>query len=63
MRLLKIFRFLEEIIDKNKEGVLAFVSNNGYLDNPKILRNTKFKSKFFVLGRRGRCAPLTPPAY
>ena len=30
----KFFRFSEQIIDKNKEGVLAFVSNNGYLDNP-----------------------------
>lgn len=30
----KFFRFSEKIIDKNNEGVLAFVSNNGYLDNP-----------------------------
>lgn len=30
----KFFRFSEQIISKNKEGVLAFVSNNGYLDNP-----------------------------
>lgn len=30
----KFFRFSEQIIDKNEEGVLAFVSNNGYLDNP-----------------------------
>lgn len=30
----KFFRFSEQIINKNKEGVLAFVSNNGYLDNP-----------------------------
>ena len=30
----KFFRFSEHIINKNKEGVLAFVTNNGYLDNP-----------------------------
>lgn len=29
----KFFRFAEQIISKNDEGVLAFVSNNGYLDN------------------------------
>jgi len=30
----KFFRFSEQIINDNKEGILAFVSNNGYLDNP-----------------------------
>ncbi|MCL1883289.1 MAG: N-6 DNA methylase [Defluviitaleaceae bacterium] len=30
----KFFRFAEQIIDKNGEGILAFVSNNGYLNNP-----------------------------
>lgn len=30
----KFFRFAEQIIEKNDEGILAFVSNNGYLDNP-----------------------------
>ncbi|MCL1987331.1 MAG: N-6 DNA methylase [Firmicutes bacterium] len=29
----KFFRFAEQIIEKNGEGVLAFVSNNGFLDN------------------------------
>lgn len=29
----KFFRFSEQIIDKNNEGILAFVTNNGYLDN------------------------------
>jgi len=29
----KFFRFSEQIINKNKEGVLAFVTNNSYLDN------------------------------
>lgn len=30
----KFFRFAEQIICKNNEGILAYVSNNGYLDNP-----------------------------
>ena len=30
----KFFRFAEQIISKNGEGILAFVSNNGFLDNP-----------------------------
>ena len=28
----KFFRFAEQIINRNNEGILAFVSNNGYLD-------------------------------
>jgi len=30
----KFFRFAEKIIESNREGVLAFVSNSGYIDNP-----------------------------
>ena len=30
----KFFRFSQEIIDKNGEGILAFVSSHGYIDNP-----------------------------
>ena len=30
----KFFRFSEQIINRNGKGILAFVSNNGYLDNP-----------------------------
>ncbi len=30
----KFFRFAEQIINRNNEGILAYVSNNGYLDNP-----------------------------
>ena len=29
----KFFRFAEQIINKNTDGILAYVSNNGYLDN------------------------------
>ena len=30
----KFFRFAEQTINNNKEGIVAYVSNNGYLDNP-----------------------------
>ena len=30
----KFFRFAEQIINENKEGILAFVFNSSYLDNP-----------------------------
>jgi len=32
----KFFRFGEEIISKHGEGILAFVSNNGFLENPTL---------------------------
>lgn len=30
----KFIRFSEYLINKNGEGILAFISNNGYIDNP-----------------------------
>ncbi len=30
----KFIRFAEHLIEKNGEGVLAFISNHGYIDNP-----------------------------
>ncbi|TCO77146.1 type ISP restriction/modification enzyme [Chromatocurvus halotolerans] len=30
----KFMRFAETLIEKNKEGILGFITNNGYLDNP-----------------------------
>ncbi len=30
----KFIRFSEDLIQKNENGVLAFITNNGYLDNP-----------------------------
>jgi len=30
----KFFRFAEQIIENNNEGILAFISNNGFLSNP-----------------------------
>lgn len=31
---IKFFRFAEQIIQTNETGILAFISNNGYLDSP-----------------------------
>jgi predicted helicase len=33
----KFIRFSEHLIEKNGEGVLGFISNHGYLDNPTFL--------------------------
>lgn len=30
----KFIRYSQNIIEKNQEGILAFITNNGYLDNP-----------------------------
>ena len=53
----KFFRFSEQIIDKNKEGVLAFVSNNGYLDNPTFrgMRGSLLRSfdKIYIVNLHG----------
>ena len=53
----KFFRFSEQIINKNKEGVLAFVSNNGYLDNPTFrgMRGSLLRSfdKIYVINLHG----------
>ena len=32
----KFFRFAEQLISKNNDGILAYVSNNGFLDNPSF---------------------------
>ena len=53
----KFFRFSEQIIDKNNEGILAFVSNNGYLDNPTFrgMRGSLLRSfdKIFIVNLHG----------
>lgn len=53
----KFFRFSEQIINKNKEGVLAFVSNNGYLDNPTFrgMRGSLLRSfdKIYIVNLHG----------
>lgn len=53
----KFFRFAEQIINENKEGVLAFVSNNGYLDNPTFrgMRASLLRTfdKIFIINLHG----------
>jgi len=53
----KFFRFAEQIISKHGEGVLAFVSNNGYLDNPTFrgMRASLLRTfdKIFVINLHG----------
>lgn len=53
----KFFRFSEQMINKNKEGVLAFVSNNGYLDNPTFrgMRGSLLRSfdKIYIVNLHG----------
>ena len=53
----KFFRFSEQIIDKNNEGVLAFVSNNGYLDNPTFrgMRGSLLRTfdKIYIINLHG----------
>ena len=33
----KFIRFAEHMIEKNEEGILGFITNHGYLDNPTFL--------------------------
>ncbi len=53
----KFFRFAEQIIDKNGEGILAYVSNNGYLDNPTFrgMRGSLLRSfdKIWIVNLHG----------
>jgi len=53
----KFFRFSQGIIDKTGEGVLAFVSNNGYLDNATFrgMRASLLRSfdKIFIVNLHG----------
>ena len=53
----KFIRLAEHLIDKNGEGVLAFITNHGYLDNPTF-RGMRFRlletfDKLFVMDLHG----------
>lgn len=58
----KFFRFAEQIICKHNEGVLAFVSNNGYLDNPTFrgMRASLLRSfdKIYIVDLHGNAKKL-----
>ena len=53
----KFVRFAQHMIDKNGEGVLGFITNHGYLDNPTFLdmRNSLRKTfdRIYVLDLHG----------
>ena len=53
----KFFRFSENIINKNNEGILAFVSNNGFLENPTFrgMRASLLRTfdKIFIVNLHG----------
>ena len=53
----KFFRFAEQIINKNDNGILAYVSNNGYLDNPTFrgMRGSLLRSfdKIWIVNLHG----------
>lgn len=53
----KFIRLSQEFIDKNKEGVLAFINNHAYLDNPTFrgMRYSLLKSfdKIYIIDLHG----------
>ncbi|MBQ4078543.1 N-6 DNA methylase [bacterium] len=53
----KFIRLSQEFIDKNKEGVLAFINNHAYLDNPtfRSMRYSLLKSfdKIYIIDLHG----------
>ena len=53
----KFFRFSQQVIDKTDEGILAFVSNNGFLDNPTFrgMRASLLRTfdKIYIVNLRG----------
>lgn len=43
----KFIRFAEHMIEKNNEGILGFITNHGYLDNPTFLDMRQHLRKTF----------------
>jgi len=58
----KFFRFAEKIIEKNNEGILAFVSNNGFLENPTFrgMRASLLRTfdKIYIINLHGNSVKL-----
>lgn len=61
----KFFRFSEKIIDKNREGILAFITNNGYLDNHTFrgMRASLLRTfdKIYIVNLHGRASQKDIP--
>ena len=58
----KFIRLAQEFIDKNKEGVLSFINNHAYLDNPTFrgMRYSLLKSfdKIYIINLHGNAKRL-----
>lgn len=61
----KFFRFSEQIINKNKDGVLCFITNNGYLDNHTFrgMRASLLRTfdKIYIVNLHGRASQKDIP--
>ena len=61
----KFFRFSEQIINKSQEGILAFVTNNGYLDNHTFrgMRASLLRTfdKIYIVNLHGRASKKDIP--
>lgn len=61
----KFFRFAEQIINKNNEGILAYVTNNGYLDNHTFrgMRASLLRTfdKIYIVNLHGRASKKDLP--
>lgn len=61
----KFFRFSEKIINKSQNGILAFVTNNGYLDNHTFrgMRASLLRSfdKIYIVNLHGRASKKDLP--
>lgn len=61
----KFFRFSEQIINKSQNGILAFVTNNGYLDNHTFrgMRASLLRSfdKIYIVNLHGRASKKDIP--
>ena len=61
----KFFRFSEQIINKSEEGILAFVTNNGYLYNHTFrgMRASLLRSfdKIYIVNLHGRASKKDIP--
>ena len=60
----KFLRFAEHMIEKNGEGVLGFITNHGYLDNPTFvdMRNHLRQTfdRIYVLDLHGNAKKKKP---
>lgn len=53
----KFIRFAQQMVEKNKEGIVAYITDNGYLNNPtfRCMRHSLLKTfnKIYILNLHG----------